>query len=91
MGRTLGLDVHKRFAEVAVHEGGEVRRLGRIETKDLRTFAASLGPEDHVVLESTSLTWAIAELLGRHAGRVTVSNPMKTKAIASAKVKTDKG
>jgi transposase len=90
VGRTLGLDVHKRFAEVAVHEHGEVRRLGRIETKDLQAFAASLSSEDHVVLESTSLTWAIAELLGRHAGRVTVSNPMKTKAIASAKVKTDK-
>jgi len=90
MGRTLGLDVHKRFAEVAVHEDGVVRRLGRIETKELPAFAASLGSEDHVVLESTSLTWAIAELLSRHAGRVTVSNPMKTKAIASAKVKTDK-
>jgi transposase len=90
MGRTVALDVHKRFAEVAVHEDGEVRRVGRIETKDLEVFAQSLGPEDHVVLESTSMTWAIAELLGRYAARVTVSNPMRTKAIASAKVKTDK-
>jgi transposase len=49
-----------------------------------------LRPDDHAVLESTSMTWAIAELLGRHAGRVTVSNPLRTKAIASAKVKTDK-
>lgn len=90
MGRTVALDVHKRFAEVAVHEDGEVRRVGRIETTDLRVFAQSLGPEDHVVLESTSMTWAIAELLAQHAGKVTVSNPMRTKAIASAKVKTDK-
>jgi len=88
MGRTLGLDVHKRFAEVAVCEDGEVRRLGRVETSELPSFAESLGPGDHVVLESTSLTWA--ELLSKHAGRVTVSNPMRTKAIASAKVKTDK-
>jgi transposase len=36
------------------------------------------------------LTWSIAELLGRCAGKVTVSNPMQTRAIASAKVKTDK-
>jgi len=36
------------------------------------------------------MTWAIAELLAKHAGRVTVSNPMRTRAIASAKVKTDK-
>jgi transposase len=88
--RTVALDVHKRFAEVAVHEDGVVSRLGRVETNDLHRFAASLGPDDHVVLESTSFSWAIAELFGRHAGKVTVSNPMQTKAIASAKVKTDK-
>ena len=88
--RTVALDVHKRFAEVAVHEDGDVRRLGHIETGQLREFAASLGPTDHVVLESTAMTWAIAELLAEHAGRVTVSNPMRTRAIASAKVKTDK-
>jgi transposase len=88
--RTVALDVHKRFAEIAVHEDGGLRRLGRIETSQLRAFADSLGPEDHVVLESTSMTWAIAELLSEHAGRVTVSNPMRTRAIASAKVKTDK-
>src|SRR3954453_16021350 len=50
----------------------------------------SLGPGDHVVLESTAMTWAIRDLLAEHAGRVTVSNPMRTRAIASAKVKTDK-
>ena len=88
--RTVALDVHKRVAEIAVHENGGLRRLGRIETGQLRAFAESLGPEDHLVLESTSMTWAIAELLAEHAGRVTVSNPMRTRAIASAKVKTDK-
>ena len=88
--RTVALDVHKRFAEVAVYEDGGLRRLGRIETAQLREFAESLGPADHVVLESTAMTWAIAELLAEHAGRVTVSNPMRTRAIASAKVKTDK-
>jgi hypothetical protein len=31
--RTVALDVHKRFAEVAVHENGGLRRLGRIETR----------------------------------------------------------
>ena len=89
--RTVALDVHKRFAEVAVHEdGGGLRRLGRVETGRLREFAASLVLTDHVVLELTAMTWAIAELLAEHAGRVTVSNPMRTRAIAAAKVKTDK-
>ena len=35
-------------------------------------------------------TYAIATLLARYVGRVVVSNPTKTRAIAEAKVKTDK-
>jgi len=70
--RTVALDVHKRCAEVAVYENAGLRRLWRIETAQLRVFAASLGPQDHVVLESTAMTWAIAEGLAEHAGRVTV-------------------
>jgi hypothetical protein len=40
--RTVGIDVHKRFAEVAVVEDGEVGRLGRIAIEQLGAFAASL-------------------------------------------------
>jgi transposase len=90
--RTIGMDVHRDFAEVVEKRDGRRRRIGRVATsKDaMDAFAATLGPDDHVVLESTSFAWPVAEMLGRHAGKVTVSNPMKTKAIASAKVKTDK-
>jgi hypothetical protein len=42
-----------------------------------------------VALEATGNTWAIATLLASRAGRVVVSNPVKTRAIAEAKVKTD--
>jgi hypothetical protein len=49
-----------------------------------------LGPADEVALEVTGNTWAIATLLASRAGRVVVSNPAKTRAIAEAKVKTDK-
>jgi len=88
--RTIGLDVHKRFAEVAAHEEGSVRPLGRVAMKELPRFAATLTCDDHVVVESTTFTWTLVELLSEHAGRVTLSNPMRTKAIASAKVKNDK-
>ena len=40
-------------------------------------------------MEATGNTWAIATLLASRAGRVVVSNPVKTRAIAEAKVKTD--
>lgn len=92
MKRTIGMDVHRDFAEVVEKRDGKRRRIGRVATsrEAMMAFARTLGPDDHVVLESTSFAWPVAEMLGRSAGKVTVSNPMKTKAIASAKVKTDK-
>ena len=67
--RTLGLDVHRRFAEVAVHDQGESTRIGRVELEDFAVFAESLGPEDHVVMESTAVTWALVEMVSLHAGQ----------------------
>jgi hypothetical protein len=90
--RSIGLDVGKRFAEVAIAEpGGRTRSGGRISAtpESLRAFAATLGPDDQVVLEATTNTWPIVELLERHAGRVVVSNPLRTRAIADAMTKTD--
>jgi transposase len=92
MRRCIGLDVPRDFAEVAIWQEGVVRSAGRIETtpEALRLFADSLCEQDEVALEATCNTHAIARLLERHVGRVVVSNPMKTRAIAEAKVKTDK-
>lgn len=90
--RTIGLDVHKRFAEAAILEPGRPLRRRRIPTTpaELRAFIDELGPDDQVALEATFNTWQLTDLLRTRAGRVVVSNPMKTKAIASAKIKTDK-
>jgi transposase len=90
--RFIGLDVHRDFAQVAIWQNGVVRQSGRFATtpEGVRGFAADLGPADEVALEATGNTWAIAALLASRAGRVVVSNPVKTRAIAEAKVKTDK-
>jgi transposase len=90
--RCIGLDVHREFAQVAVWEDGLVRQAGRIALSDeaLRIFADSLGPEDEVAIEATCNTQAVVRLLEPHVARVVVSNPQKTRAIAEAKVKTDK-
>jgi len=89
--RHIGLDVGRDFAHVAVvEEGGHARRLPRVAMgEEFRAFAATLGPQDVVALEASTNTWALADLLGRHAGQVVVSNPLRTRAIASAKRKTD--
>ena len=72
--RTIGLDVHKRFAEAAILEPGRPLRRRRIPTTptELRTFVDELGPEDQVVLEATFNTWQLTELLRTRAGRVVV-------------------
>jgi hypothetical protein len=90
--RCIGVDVHREFAQVAVREDGLVRQAGQIAltNEGLRIFAGSLGPEDEVAIEATCNTHAIVQLIEPHVARVIVSNPQKTRAIAEAKVKTDK-
>lgn len=80
MGRCIGLDVHRDFAQVAVWENGRVRDAGRVATSPerLREFAQTLRPSDRVALEATMNTAAIAGLIGERAGEVVVSNPFKT-------------
>ena len=90
--RSIGLDVGRTQAEVAIVGDDRVtRRAGHIGTTpaELTAFARTLGPEDRVVVEATTNTWAIVELLEKHAGEVIVSHPGRTRAIADAKTKTD--
>jgi transposase len=86
------MDVHRSFAQIAVVEDGVCRDEGRIGVRpeELREWAAGLLPEDEIALEATTNSDAIATLLRPLVRRVVVSNPRKTRAIAEAKVKTDK-
>jgi transposase len=90
--RRIGLDVHREFAQIAVWEDGLVRQAGQIATtpEALRAFADSLLSSDEVAIEATCNTHAIVKLIAPRVARVVVSNPMKTRAIAEAQVKTDK-
>jgi transposase len=88
-----GLDAHKAFIQVCeVAPDGKRRREFRIgaSAEEIQAFAATLGARDQLVLEATFHTWAIYEILRRHAGRVVVANPLQVKAIAHARIKTDK-
>ncbi|HEY9555339.1 MAG TPA: IS110 family transposase [Acidimicrobiales bacterium] len=86
------MDVHRSFAQIAVIEDGLCRDDGKIGVKpeDLRDWAGTLEPDDEIALEATTNSDAIATLLRPLVARVVVSNPRKTRAIAEAKVKTDK-
>ena len=82
--RSIGLDVHRDFCEVAIVEDSEVRSAGRIATspESLGLFARSLCPTDQVVLETTSGAIAIARLLRPHVARVVLANAADVRAIA---------
>src|SRR5215216_2349539 len=90
--RSIALDVHRDFCEVAIKDGGEVRSAGRIKTspRELELFAHSLAADDQVALEATGQAERIAAILEPHVARVLIANTRKVRAIAESKVKTDK-
>jgi len=90
-GRSIGMDIHRDFCEVAICEQGRVRRAGRIAARRgaLREFAEQLGPEDRVAMEATSNALEVARLLRPHVKDVVVANTRRLAAIANAKNKTD--
>ena len=89
-----GFDIHLKSVEaVLVDEAGaiQLRRNFPATRADIEQFAKRhLGPDYHVALEATFHTWAIAAVLQPFVAEVVVSNPLRTRAIAEAKIKTDR-
>jgi len=91
-GRSIGLDVHRDFCEVAIWDRGQVRRAPRVAARPaaLREFAEQLGPQDRVALEATGNALAIARIIGPHVNEVVIVNTRRLAAISDAKNKTDR-
>jgi transposase len=94
MVRFVGLDIHKRIVQACIlDEAGQVvleHRFDLSRTLLLRFAQAYLSAQDRVVVEATTNTWAVVAFLKPFVAEVVVSNPLATKAIATAKIKTDK-
>ena len=92
--RYVGLDVHKRVVVACILDTrGHVLHRHRFPCTraGLDRFAHHyLRPTDQVVLEATTNTWEVVNLLKPFVAEVVVSNPLRTKVIAEAKIKTDK-
>jgi transposase len=90
--RVIGLDLHRAFAEVAILEKGGIRHAGKValEHTAVIAFAKALKRSDEVVVEATGNTAIVVRLLKPYVRRVIVANPRQVRAIAHAKVKTDK-
>ena len=90
--RIIGMDIHRSFAQVAVLEDGRITRQFRLDLVHgpVTDFARTLSREDDVVLEATGNSAAVERLLRPHVRRVVVANSRVVRAIAYARVKTDK-
>jgi transposase len=94
MARFIGLDLHERFIEVCIIDAkGKVVFRGKAGClrSDLEAFArAHFKKTDRIALEATTNTWAVVDVLEPFVAEVLVGNPLKTRAIAEARIKTDK-
>lgn len=92
--RWFGLDLAKRETQLAALDAaGSEKQQKRFATSrgEFLAFAAELRAGDTVALEVTTNAIAIARLIRDNSkARVIISNPLKTRAIAEARIKTDK-
>ena len=87
----IGLDAHKNYLQSTIVDyDGVVMSQERIERsrEAVEEFSNRL-PKARIVIESSSAWRDVYEVLSKRH-EVVLSNPVKTKAIASAKVETDK-
>jgi len=89
-----GLDLHKKSVEaVILADDGSILHRERFPTTRpaLEAFARRHLSRDHkVAVEATFNTWPVVDVLEPLSGEIVISNPLRTKAIAQAKIKTDK-
>lgn len=88
-----GLDLHKRHPYLTtMDERGEVLYQGKLpnDREVIRDFFRGLGQGAEVAIEATGNWYWMYEVQEDLGQEVKLSNPVKTKAIASAKIKTDK-
>lgn len=90
--RSVALDAHRDFCEVAISEQGRVRLAGRVATSPeaLRLFGESLEATDQVVLEATGNAVGIARILEPFVARVVLADAKAVRAAAKGRAKTDK-
>jgi transposase len=90
----VAIDYHKSYSYgTIVDREGQVLRRGRLDNSPqaLRQFlGAHAGEGSHAVLEATRNWTLMHDWLEDLVERVTLAHPLKVRAIAEAKVKTDK-
>ena len=88
-----GIDLHKKTSFLTtVDESGKMVTKKNLlnDEKTILDYFGSLEQQSRVVIESTASWYWLYDLLEANGFDVVISNPVKTKAIASAKIKNDR-
>ena len=93
----VGIDVHKKYCQAALmNDNGKLERELRFDNttkgaEGLVNLAKSIDPEIKAVLEPSANFWIrIYDKLEDEGVEMKLSNPLRTKAIAEARIKTDR-
>jgi transposase len=88
-----GIDLHKKTSFITtIDTDGKIVTRANLQNveEDILAYFAALAKETKIVIESMSSWYWLYDLLTGEGFEVVISNPVKTKAIASAKIKNDK-
>ena len=89
----IGVDYHKAYTHLVVQDsGGKVLRSGKVKNdpRSLGNFLAPYLENSHAVMEASRNWTVMYDWLDELCDDVVLAHPLKVKAIADAKIKTDK-
>ena len=90
----VGMDIHKRFSQVAVlDESGEVldqRRLTHTPCEELRNYFNQFPKDTQVIMEPTCGWNWLSDRISDLGLEVILAHPLKVRLIAESQIKTDK-
>ena len=89
----VGIDYHKRYlvATTLAKNGKEIKQEKvTTDRESLEDFIKGLPARSKIAMEATGDWYYFYELLEGKAHEVSLAHPLKTRAIAEAKIKTDK-
>jgi len=86
-----GVDLHKKFSYITtMDKEGKYKEQKKVINDELPHYFDSLSEDTKVAVEATSNWYNFYELIEDKVSSVDLAHPLKTRAIAEAKVKTDK-
>lgn len=89
----IGVDYHKSYSHIVVQDGGgRTLKSGRVRNNrhSISSFLERYNDNSHAVMEATRNWVVMYDWLDDICDDVVLAHPLKVKAIADAKIKTDK-